>query len=35
MVSGVGFREDDVDEVMDAVAEFQLQRARETLKPAS
>jgi hypothetical protein len=35
MVSGAGFREDDFDEVMDAVAEFQLQRARETLKPAS
>jgi len=26
MVSGAGFREDDFDEVMDAVAEFQLQR---------
>ena len=26
LVSGAGFREDDVDEVMDAVAEFQLQR---------
>jgi hypothetical protein len=26
MVSGAGFREDDFDEVMDAIAEFQLQR---------
>ncbi|MBW2377073.1 MAG: hypothetical protein JRF55_13995 [Deltaproteobacteria bacterium] len=28
LVSGAGFREDDFDEVMDAVAEFQLQRQR-------
>ncbi|MBW2214844.1 MAG: hypothetical protein JRF48_10535 [Deltaproteobacteria bacterium] len=27
LVSGAGFREDDFDEVMDAVAEFQLQRS--------
>jgi hypothetical protein len=26
LVSGAGFREDDFDEVMDALAEFQLQR---------
>ena len=29
LVSGAGFREDDFDEVMDAVAEFQLQRQRQ------